>query len=250
MCAQSCPTLCDPMDYIARQAPLSMEFSRQEYQSGLPFPPPRDLPNPRIKPASLESPALAGGYFTAVPPGNPQGLRKWYGPAALDASIFSFQIFCILNPVIPGRRRRNQLGIQGARYPPRLISVTTSSAWMAQNKCQESGGWFPQIPLDQHHHFNHPFLQLTLAHSGTQVETLTSILLQRYDWVVLCALILHFKKVLTYLTRFSLNSLTAWFGKHFLAATQYSNLKYIAINNLGVSHFKKEEGKQAGRKQR
>ena len=36
--AQSCPTLCDPMDYIAHQAPQSMEFSRQEYWSGLPFP--------------------------------------------------------------------------------------------------------------------------------------------------------------------------------------------------------------------
>ena len=38
--AQSCPTLCDPMDYIACQAPLSMEFSRQQYWSGLPFPSP------------------------------------------------------------------------------------------------------------------------------------------------------------------------------------------------------------------
>ena len=36
--AQLCPTLCDPMDCIARQAPLSMEFSRQKYWSGLPFP--------------------------------------------------------------------------------------------------------------------------------------------------------------------------------------------------------------------
>ena len=35
---QLCLTLCDPMDYIAHQAPLSMEFSRQEYWSGLPFP--------------------------------------------------------------------------------------------------------------------------------------------------------------------------------------------------------------------
>ena len=40
------------------QSPLSMEFSRQEYQHGLPFPPPEDLPNPGIKPASPVSPAL------------------------------------------------------------------------------------------------------------------------------------------------------------------------------------------------
>ena len=42
----------------------SMEFSRQEYWSLLPFPPPGDLPNPGIKPASPESPVLAGGFFT------------------------------------------------------------------------------------------------------------------------------------------------------------------------------------------
>ena len=43
---QSNPTLCDPMDCVAHQASLSMEFSRQEYWSGLPCPPPGDLPNP------------------------------------------------------------------------------------------------------------------------------------------------------------------------------------------------------------
>ena len=53
--AQLCPTLCNPMNCIACQAPLSMEFSRQEYWSGLPFPSPRDLPNPGIEP---RSPAL------------------------------------------------------------------------------------------------------------------------------------------------------------------------------------------------
>ena len=52
---QSCLTLCDAMDYIAYQAPLSMGFSRQEYWSGLPFPSPGDLPNPGIE---LRSPAL------------------------------------------------------------------------------------------------------------------------------------------------------------------------------------------------
>ena len=45
---QSCLTLWT----VAHQAPLSMEFSRQEYWSGLPFPPPGDLPNLRIEPAS------------------------------------------------------------------------------------------------------------------------------------------------------------------------------------------------------
>ena len=48
----------------AYQAPLSIEFSRQEYWSGLPFPPPGNLPNPGIEPTFLISPALAGGFFT------------------------------------------------------------------------------------------------------------------------------------------------------------------------------------------
>ena len=50
-------------------APLSMGFSRQEYWSGLPFPSPGGLPNPGIKLESPGSPALAGGFFTTVPPG-------------------------------------------------------------------------------------------------------------------------------------------------------------------------------------
>ena len=48
-----CPTLCDPMDYISCQAPLSVEFSQQEHWSGLPFLPPGNLPKPGIKPSSL-----------------------------------------------------------------------------------------------------------------------------------------------------------------------------------------------------
>ena len=47
--AQSCPTLCHPMDYIAQQAPLSMGIFRQKYWSGLPFPHLGDLPDPGIK---------------------------------------------------------------------------------------------------------------------------------------------------------------------------------------------------------
>ena len=49
---------------VACQSPLSMGFSRQEYWNGLPWPPSGNLPNPGIKPASLTSPALAGGFLT------------------------------------------------------------------------------------------------------------------------------------------------------------------------------------------
>ena len=50
---------------IDRQASLSMEFPRQEYWNGFPFPSPGDLPNPGIKPA------LASGFFTTQSPGKP-----------------------------------------------------------------------------------------------------------------------------------------------------------------------------------
>ena len=56
---------------VAYQAPLSMGFSRQEYWSGLPCPPPGGLPDPGIKSRSLMSPALADGFFTTEPPGKP-----------------------------------------------------------------------------------------------------------------------------------------------------------------------------------
>ena len=49
---------------VACQSPLSMDFSRQEYWSGLLFPTPGDLPDPGIEPTSPVSPALAGGFFT------------------------------------------------------------------------------------------------------------------------------------------------------------------------------------------
>ena len=76
---------------VAHQAPLSMGFSRQEYWSGLPCPPSEDLPDPGIEPASLQSPALAGRFFTIC--------ATWEAPsqvlivanraiAALNISIF------------------------------------------------------------------------------------------------------------------------------------------------------------------
>ena len=54
---------------VARQAPLSREFSRQEYWNGFPFPSPGDLPDPGIKPGS---PALEADSFPSEPPGKPR----------------------------------------------------------------------------------------------------------------------------------------------------------------------------------
>ena len=54
--------LCDPKD-CSPPTPLSIEFSRQEYWSGLPYPPPGDLPDPRTESVSFTSPALVGRFF-------------------------------------------------------------------------------------------------------------------------------------------------------------------------------------------
>ena len=62
---------------VALQAPLSVGFSKQEYCSGLPFPPLGDLPNPGIKPTSLMSLALAGGSFT--PSTTWEAIQKFIG---------------------------------------------------------------------------------------------------------------------------------------------------------------------------
>ena len=73
---------------VARQAPLSVEFSRQEYWSGVPFPPPGDLPDPGIEPAY---PALTGRIFTPEPPGN---LNHWIVISSL-LNIFGLSPQCI-----------------------------------------------------------------------------------------------------------------------------------------------------------
>ena len=75
-CAQPKSTYCacsimpSPLQpHVAYQAPLPMGFSRQEYWNRLPFPSPRNLPDPGIKPLSPVAPVLAGGIFTTEPPG-------------------------------------------------------------------------------------------------------------------------------------------------------------------------------------
>ena len=81
---------CDPMDLI-HQVPLSMGFLRQEYWSGFPFPSPRDLPDPEIKPTS---PALAGRFFTTESPGKPKG-----GAAAAAAAKSLQSCLTLCDPI-------------------------------------------------------------------------------------------------------------------------------------------------------
>ena len=66
---------------VARQAPLSLGFFRQEYWSGLLCPPPGNIPDPGILPTSLTSPALAGGFFTAS--------ATWQ-PNSVDTRLYFF----------------------------------------------------------------------------------------------------------------------------------------------------------------
>ena len=76
-----------PLDQ-ARQAPLSKEFSWQEYWSELPFPSPRDLPDSGIKPTSLASPALAGSFFITEPLG-----KSFFTEVNLNSRIYLSKTF-------------------------------------------------------------------------------------------------------------------------------------------------------------
>ena len=77
---QLCPTLCDPRDCSLPGSSVH-GFSRQEYWSGLPFPPSEDLPDPGTEPVSPVAPALAGGFFTTRATGEADtGVQLWREP--------------------------------------------------------------------------------------------------------------------------------------------------------------------------
>ena len=85
---KSCPTLAPPWT-VAHQASLSMGFPRQEYWSELPFPSPGDLPYLGIKPTS---PALAGRFFTAEPPGKPYKVFPFFSRKISGSLLFQVNI--------------------------------------------------------------------------------------------------------------------------------------------------------------
>ena len=118
VCMLSCVQLFATLWTEAHQAPLSMGFSWQEYWSGLPFPPPEDLPDSGIEPMS---PAFQEDSFTAEPPGKPMelsihvSLRAYCSPSTESSSMLNnwqilskslgegngnpFQYSCLENPV-------------------------------------------------------------------------------------------------------------------------------------------------------
>ena len=73
---------------VACQFPLSRGFSRQEYWSGLPCPPPGDFPDPGFELTSLTSPALAGGFFTTS--------ATWEAPWGQGDALIAYFKLCIL----------------------------------------------------------------------------------------------------------------------------------------------------------
>ena len=104
----SCPILCTPRT-VAHHASLSIGFSRQEYWKGLPYHPPGVLPNPKIEPLSLMSPALASGFFTTSATEKPQTL------GIARVIIISWQ----MTKVKFGEVRSLAQGYSGHRHEPR-----------------------------------------------------------------------------------------------------------------------------------
>ena len=114
--AQLCLTFSYPMDYSLPGSSVHGGFSRQEYWSGLPFPPSGDLPNPGIEPMS---PVLAGRYFTTEPPGTSlRGLQEhvkcltlWWSAKIMLAIIFNTITCCrrLLRVLWTARRSKRSI---------------------------------------------------------------------------------------------------------------------------------------------
>ena len=91
MCVLRCSVVSDSASpwTIAQQAPLSLGFCQQEYWSGVPLPPPGDLPNPGIQPVSPTYPALAGRFFTTSATWEAQPESYLWNLASQDFNILS-----------------------------------------------------------------------------------------------------------------------------------------------------------------
>ena len=120
---------------VAHQAPLSVEFFKQEYQAGLPFPPPGDLPDPGIEPWS---PTLQTDYLPSEPPGRPQatlcmsqGSLEFLFSPSLTLSSPLFVSFCLLNT--------SQLPLSPPSSPPHHL--LGAPHWLSQ-RCSASSGLF------------------------------------------------------------------------------------------------------------
>ena len=83
---------------VAHQTPLTMGFSRQEYWSEVPFPPPGDLPNPGTEPTSPEATVLVSEFFTTEPPGKPTDRKEilyWTLPLTRVVIFLHFTLWTV-----------------------------------------------------------------------------------------------------------------------------------------------------------
>ena len=147
VCAQSCPTLCNPWT-VARQAPLFMGFSRQEYWSGLPFPPLGNLPDPGIEPTSLVSPALAGNSLPLCCLGSPMRLKSTVKCVCIMNRLSDWTE---LNWTTPWKESYDQprQHIEKQRYyfvnkgpSSQGYGFSSGHVWMWELDCEES--WVPK----------------------------------------------------------------------------------------------------------
>ena len=122
MCARalSCVQLSMTAGTVAHQAPLSMGFSRQEYWSRLPFPPPGDLPDLGIEPIPPASPALADGFFTTEPPEK----HRFCHPTVELNHNYTYTPFLPVLPLLPPSypSRPPQSTRQGSRATQQLLT--------------------------------------------------------------------------------------------------------------------------------
>ena len=146
---QLCPTLCDPMNCSP-----SIGFSRQEYWSGLPHPPPGDLRNPGIKPMSLTFPALADRFFTTS--ASWKALEKWGEGHLLYKKVkfVTFQWPLLLGSwvfLICGFRGQGstnlewQLNFPGIEIRPRLSHLSSSNRGDCLSVSSEAGRAVPGV---------------------------------------------------------------------------------------------------------
>ena len=140
--AELCPTLCDPWT-VAHQVPLSIEFYRQEDWSGLPCPILGDLSEPWMAPMSLESPALAGMFFTAVAPVKPLECKSTKIKTCLKLS------FCYVS--IPWTSQVSTFCC-GKKQSPNLSSLKSKNSHLLVVKvCFTLPPWEPGLQSLGHH---------------------------------------------------------------------------------------------------
>ena len=141
---------------IAHQAPLSVGFSRQEYQSGLPFPTRGDLPDPGIEPTSLLSTCIGRwALLPLTPPGKSHpSLCRW-----VKRSLKEIQLTLCSHPFLPGRLLASSCGdkpspefqeLQSQEsfpsaalgfFGPHMKMLTTCQAWGTHGRGHRTSRW-------------------------------------------------------------------------------------------------------------